>query len=455
MHIIPPGGYSYIYEGVEHSRKDDESDSEEEKKAEPLRIKSDKQLKEDIKTELKLNKYIFRFEDDDGILLDSYPDYFYSSTHDYKFLKAEDDEEDEEDNENQENKAIFLKFEVIKFNTFVYTPYILINKTDIPLVFGEKKKKNNTTIFVPPNRNEFFNPRSDKKKKFSITTENYDWADSFDITTLGMSGEAALGRQDNFDFKDKIIEKYSSNKLNLGVLISNLGGQYGKTTSIKIVPRYIFVNNWSKSIILAQDIKNCNKQFWISPGESTIYHFENKGSKDNYVKIREPDEKELKDSLFKWEEINTTDWSSRFSIDDFEDFQVSVQSKIESEEEAKENVISPEDEEEYAEVIPEANQDKKWYEPSKLTQFRRFIRVIITTQDEATLFIVLWDPNMPEYRINNLTGKKVLVYQKDAKERTIVRPLNKAKFVRSKGKVVDIVSFPIPFVWDDQSMNDK
>ena len=54
-----------------------------------------------------------------------------------------------------------------------------------------------------------------------------------------------------------------------------------------------------------------------------------------------------------------------------------------------------------------------------------------------------------------MISKKVLVYQKDAKERTIVRTWAKAKFVKVKDKVVDIISYPIPFVWDDQSMDNK
>ena len=238
MHIIQPGGYAYIYEGVERARKGDDSESEEDKLQEPLRIKSTKQLADETTPELKLNKYIFRFEDDDNMLVDSAPDYFYSSTHDYRFTKSSEDD----DEESEEHKAVVLKFEVIKFNTFIYTPYVLINKTDLPLVFGDKKGKS-ASIPIPPNRSEFFNPGSGKKKKFSIATDNYDWADPFDITTLGMSGEAALQRLDNFNAQDKVISKYSSNKLNLGVLISNLGGQHSKTTAIKIVPRYIFVNN--------------------------------------------------------------------------------------------------------------------------------------------------------------------------------------------------------------------
>jgi len=244
MHIIPPGGYSYIYEGFEQTQKDEDSDSEEDKQQEPAKNKNEKQPEGEIRTKIKFNKYIFRFEDDDNILYDSTPDYFYSSTRDYKFTKTNDDDDDD-DNDNEESeqhKAVFLKFEVIKFNTFVYSPFVLINKTNLPISFGEKKSKS-AVISVSPNHSELFNPISDKKKKFSITTNNYDWADSFDITTLGMSGEAALQRLDNYNAQDKVINDYSSNKLNFGVLISNLGGQHSKTTAIKIVPRYVFVNN--------------------------------------------------------------------------------------------------------------------------------------------------------------------------------------------------------------------
>ena len=406
--------------------------------------------------ELKLNKYIFRFEDDDNMLVDSALDYFYSSTHDYKFMKSIEDD----DEESEEHKAVVLKFEVIKFNTFIYTPYVLINKTDLPLVFGDKKDKS-ASIPIPPNSREFFNSESGKKKKFSIATDNYDWTDPFDITTLGMSEETALQRLDNFNAQDKFISKYSSNKLNLVVLISNLCGQYSKTTAIKIVPRYIFVKNWSKPVVLAQDNKNACKQYWISPGNSTVYHFENKANKDNFIKIREPYNSELDESkLFDWREVETTHWSSRFSIDDFEDFQVSVQSavrddvdQVDKSEDVKEDVLEAEDQDK--DFVINDKQDKKLYELSKLSQFSRFVRIIITTQDEATLFIVLCDPNMPEYRISNMTSKKVLVYQKDAKERTIVRTWAKAKFVKVKDKVVDIISYLIPFVWDDQSMDDK
>ena len=62
---------------------------------------------------------------------------------------------------------------------------------------------------------------------------------------------------------------------------------------------------------------------------------------------------------------------------------------------------------------------------------------------------------MPEYRINNKTGKNIIVYQKDAKDRTIAQTCPRALFVKEGGKVIDILSCPVPFVWNDQASNDK
>ena len=295
-----------------------------------------------------------------------------------------------------------------------------------------------------------------KRNKFSIITENYDWAEPFDITTLGIAGQASLERLSDFDQYDPVISKYTSTHLSLGVVISNLGGVYSRTTNIKIVPRYMFVNNSSSPIVMAQDGEKSTKQYWIPSGGSTIYHFESKASKNNFVKIRLPDlEVENEAKMFYYEDINITDWSSRFSIDDFEDFQVSVQTTAGPKEVDEESKDKPFEEDEVYDSVLDQNAKIKWHEPSKLTQFRKFIRVIVTTQDEATMFIMMWDPNMPEYRINNRTNKKILVYQKDAKDRTIVRSCPRARFIKDSGKVLDIISTPIPFVWDDQTANDK
>ena len=93
------------------------------------------------------------------MLYDSSPDYFYSSSYDYKFMPFDNDFDDV-----SQEKPIVLKFEVVRFSTFVYTPYVIVNKTDLAITFGEKGEKNDLARIIPANQNEYFNPQSDKKK---------------------------------------------------------------------------------------------------------------------------------------------------------------------------------------------------------------------------------------------------------------------------------------------------
>ena len=398
--------------GVKTKDEDGDSEEEDEKMKERAEWAKDTKNRNKIyEGEVVFNKYVFKFIDDGNIVFQSEPDYFYSIKKDYKFYTEGAGGNDDEEEQDQ---PVVLTFDVIKFNTFVYTPYMLINKTDIPFYFGEKGSKFNNSTLVPPHANEFFNPQSSKKKKFSVAVENYDWADAFDITTLGMSGEASMKREKNFDRDNEIVNRYQSNNLQMGVLISTLSNPHGKTTSIKIVPRYVFMNHCNKPLVLSQDHNDTTKQYYIKPGDSITYNFENRGKKDNFVKLREPTGGDNEEDKFAdYQEIPPTDWSSRFSIDDFEDFQISIKSNdiSEDDEEIKEVNLQHADN---TETIEEGNMSKvKWHEPSKVNGYRRFIRVIITTQDEATLFIMLCDPNMPEYRIHNYSMKKVSIYQKD------------------------------------------
>lgn len=57
----------------------------------------------------------------------------------------------------------------------------------------------------------------------------------------------------------------------------------------------------------------------------------------------------------------------------------------------------------------------KWHSPSELNNFRRYIKVSITSEDEATIYIVFTQPSMPEFRLNNYTLKKIDFYQSTIK----------------------------------------
>ena len=181
---IKPGGYAYMYEGIENDPTELNKIVEEEEKednTDKLRIKRAKRNQEDEEEKLgpvKLNKFIWKFIDDNNTVYESIPNYVYSITTDNEFIEVKNDSDDGKDDDSGDGnkfKSITLRYETVKFNTFIYTPYILINQTDLPLRFGEKGKKENS-LLIPPNTSEFFNPKSSKKKKFSVMVDNCKWA---------------------------------------------------------------------------------------------------------------------------------------------------------------------------------------------------------------------------------------------------------------------------------------
>jgi len=166
MHVIKPGSYGYLYTGVEQNMRNVDSSDEDEKMREREEIARDEKRHSELyKGEVTLNKYILKFVDDGNVVYVSNSDNFYSEKKDYKFYP-----DDMNDNESQreDEGPVTLTLEVLKFNTFIYTPYILINKTDIPIRFGEKGAKEKNIKVISPHTNEFFNPLSSKKKKFSV-----------------------------------------------------------------------------------------------------------------------------------------------------------------------------------------------------------------------------------------------------------------------------------------------
>lgn len=56
------------------------------------------------------------------------------------------------------------------------------------------------------------------------------------------------------------------------------------------------------------------------------------------------------------------------------------------------------------------NEEIEWFMPHKENSQRRFVRVVITTKDEATLLVVFSDPLVPEYSIQNKSDLDVQVY---------------------------------------------
>ena len=56
-------------------------------------------------------------------------------------------------------------------------------------------------------------------------------------------------------------------------------------------------------------------------------------------------------------------------------------------------------------------EDKNWFWPNAQNDDRRFVRVVITTKDDATIFVMLCDPSKPEFRLKNNSATVIEYYQ--------------------------------------------
>ena len=82
-------------------------------------------------------------------------------------------------------------------------------------------------------------------------------------------------------------------------------------------------------------------------------------------------------------------WSTPFSIDALDDFQISY----------------PMD------TVAESAEKKEWHSPSHFNNFMRYVRILVTTQNDASILIVITTPVYPEYEIVNETGDDIEVAQ--------------------------------------------
>lgn len=128
------------------------------------------------------------------------------------------------------------------------------------------------------------------------------------------------------------------------------------------------------------------------------------------MKIRIPtNEESLTSVLQPKTKVSESNWSARFEISNLSDFQVGM-------------------------VCTEEFKDgeAEWYLPSAENGMMRYIRVLITTKDEATLFVSFSDPYKPECMIKNSTPEVLEYKQSGAKRRQVIQPFTS-----------------VPFVWDD------
>ena len=261
----------------------------------------------------------------------------------------------------QEQEAEGVKSKTIE----VFSPYCIVNKTNLELEFFDKK----TSILSPPHSVAFF---KSNRIKVKITKEEYgepsEVSKDFNISAVGVSGCISL------PFK-KIIDDMPQ-EIILGVCVFSATPPLVKTKIVYLTARFMIKNDLGIPIYIRQYLKEgpgiLIKK--IEDGENIPYNLENSDI-SRLVQISKDGEK----------------WSSTFSIQNIEDFQIKFQAS--------------------AEDKPKAPSETEWHQPSVINGFHYIVRVIVTTEDQATIHTILTIPKDPEFSINNTTISEVTIKQ--------------------------------------------
>jgi hypothetical protein len=200
----------------------------------------------------------------------------------------------------------------------LYPKYMLVNKTSLQLISHRQT--------FPSFSNSFFNIKGDKA---SFSCPGFKHSEALQINTVGLSGILALDLEQKSDNRVSGLGylpkgDYVPQRLELGLSISTASAPFNKTLIVTILPRYVIVNKVGRPLVLKQ---RGQKSQIVIDNQTMSYAFEVK--RDRQIMLREPTHDE-NIGLTLGQEVypdlandEAKFWSSPFSIDDVEDFQVS------------------------------------------------------------------------------------------------------------------------------------
>lgn len=246
----------------------------------------------------------------------------------------------------------------------VSVDYIVINKSRYCLQLEN--------LDVPMNSIRYF---SSKNKKFKLRMKDLDtkWSDKFRLNTIGVAGMVKVSMTEAFQKPQHIL---------FGLVISQAPDPLINSSLISFAPRFLIWNLLSLPIYIKQSQIQGKDQDIIAVLPNTKDHKTplefnfNDYDKDKNIHVS----------------ADTANWSGAFSLENIEDFQVKVRSpKTESEKNL--NVFKT-----------------QWYMPTDKKPYR-YIRVLISSSDEATIHIAFLSPKDPDFRIVNKTNEKIMYKQ--------------------------------------------
>ena len=250
----------------------------------------------------------------------------------------------------------------------VYSEFLFINRTSENLSLSG--------LVLPPGEYRY-NSSSKTKIQAKLKGISSFWSKDFSINTIGISGMVRINQK---------ASVYPQCYL-YGVMVSQAPEYMLSTKVVTFVPRFVLYNFTGIPLHVQQ---------YGVPGARVLSL---EVSSTHAPVVYYMDDYDISKAICV---CSAQHWSGPFSIETLMDFQVMLQTENSSQENAL-NVY-----------------EREWFMPSSLNGFTRFIRVIVHTDDEATIHISFMDPKDPDFRIVNKCEEDIWVRQVGFEEFRVV-----------------------------------
>lgn len=245
----------------------------------------------------------------------------------------------------------------------LYSQYLLINSTEFPLAFN--------TLNISPNELCFLNYAEDEVKLKTCGEFSSNWSEKFNPKAVGVASCLFL------KLSNPIIKT-----LTLGVKLTQAPFPLQMSKIIKIVPRFIIVNYLDFKIYIRQHCKSTTRIVEIESNKNIQYQFDD----IEHGSLLQVSEDKLQ-------------WSGPFDSTVFEDFQIRFKAAPRPIP-PKENIFAF---------------DSFWYLPCVKNHLFFYIRVCVSSEDDACIKVTFSLPLIPAFKIHNSLSDTLQVKQSKAK----------------------------------------
>lgn len=280
-----------------------------------------------------------------------------------------------------------------------YAEFLAVNRLsyDIKIKHNDKKDLENMRGYVfTAGQVNIYNATATENKAM-IRADFSRWSEKFDVTTHGVQGVVCL---EHIDLDADTQNKKPIKETEVATLITS-SSSFDHSTIVIFEPRFLLVNKLGFPVKFRQqagDLKT--EEFDISPGEETVLTLTRFKKHSKYL-------------TFSYGGQEGGAYTNAVNIDNIDD--VNIAMEIPSVDSVKKD--DPEDKTEYY----------------LIGKNKLLVRVIIQTQDNGLIFVILTYPKYPQLFVDNQTSQHVRITQKKVKncETMVIDPCSTSPFVWS------------------------